>query len=398
MDQDIHNDSHTAVVEGQSVSTDTTNCDPLHVPPFSVYVSATEPSGLSSQNESRQNYSAVSRFHLFTGRTLFRASSSAQQRRDNNRFSNPHRGNPLNSGLWISFELLMVMTQIIAAIVVLALSRDENPKTPLSLWIVGYTIGCVAILPLLYWRYQHSHMHNQGANSASVTPASASRTSQSVSHHHEQVEDLERGIPVTVQQQETAEGHSRIVKHVERFKLVLDCFFAIWFIVGNVWIFGGHSSVDEAPKLYRLCVIFLVLCCISYAMPLVICASICCCLPCILTLLSHRESRTHVRGARPDVIASLPVYKFKREDSDKCCKDATDSDSDSSRGGVIAPGTDKERVISGEDAVCCICLGRYKDEVDLKELQCAHFFHAECVERWLEISADCPLCKHEVSS
>jgi len=38
---------------------------------------------------------------------------------------------------------------------------------------------------------------------------------------------------------------------VEYFKISLDCFFAVWFVVGNVWIFGGHSSADEAPNLYR---------------------------------------------------------------------------------------------------------------------------------------------------
>lgn len=38
---------------------------------------------------------------------------------------------------------------------------------------------------------------------------------------------------------------------VDRFKMALDCFFAVWFLVGNVWIFGGHSSPSEAPKLYR---------------------------------------------------------------------------------------------------------------------------------------------------
>lgn len=43
----------------------------------------------------------------------------------------------------------------------------------------------------------------------------------------------------------------RIAKHVERFKMALDCFFAIWFVVGNVWIFGGHSSAEEARNLYR---------------------------------------------------------------------------------------------------------------------------------------------------
>ena len=38
---------------------------------------------------------------------------------------------------------------------------------------------------------------------------------------------------------------------MEYFKIAVDCFFAIWFVVGNVWIFGGHSSADQAPNLYR---------------------------------------------------------------------------------------------------------------------------------------------------
>lgn len=33
--------------------------------------------------------------------------------------------------------------------------------------------------------------------------------------------------------------------------MALDCFFAVWFVVGNVWIFGGHASAAEAPNLYR---------------------------------------------------------------------------------------------------------------------------------------------------
>lgn len=43
----------------------------------------------------------------------------------------------------------------------------------------------------------------------------------------------------------------RIKVFIERFKIVLDCFFAIWFVVGNVWVFGGHSSANDAPNLYR---------------------------------------------------------------------------------------------------------------------------------------------------
>lgn len=42
---------------------------------------------------------------------------------------------------------------------------------------------------------------------------------------------------------------------VDHVKMALDCFFAVWFVVGNVWIFGGHSSPSDAPKLYRYLVI-----------------------------------------------------------------------------------------------------------------------------------------------
>lgn len=44
---------------------------------------------------------------------------------------------------------------------------------------------------------------------------------------------------------------NRLKVLVEYFKMALDCFFAVWFVVGNVWIFGGHSSANEAPNLYR---------------------------------------------------------------------------------------------------------------------------------------------------
>ncbi|KAF2324272.1 hypothetical protein GH714_011522 [Hevea brasiliensis] len=44
---------------------------------------------------------------------------------------------------------------IVASIVVLFVSRNEHPRAPLFAWIVGYASGCLATLPLLYWRYRH---------------------------------------------------------------------------------------------------------------------------------------------------------------------------------------------------------------------------------------------------
>ena len=59
----------------------------------------------------------------------------------------------LNSGLWIGVELLLTLSQVMAAIFVLLFSSNEKPKAPLGLWVSGYAVGCTATLPLLYWRY-----------------------------------------------------------------------------------------------------------------------------------------------------------------------------------------------------------------------------------------------------
>ncbi|KAL6140952.1 hypothetical protein ACLB2K_059244 [Fragaria x ananassa] len=175
--------------------------------------------------------------------------------------------------------------------------------------------------------------------------------------------------------------------------MALDCFFAVWFVVGNVWIFGGHSSPSDAPKLYRLSIVFLTFSCIGYAMPFILCATICCCLPCIISALGFREDYSQTRGATTESINSLPTYKFKLKRNE--INDDQESNT-TAEGGLLAAGTEKERAILEEDAVCSICLANYSDNDELRELTCLHVFHVECVDKWLKINASCPLCKSEV--
>ncbi|AEE86087.1 putative transcription factor C2H2 family [Arabidopsis thaliana] len=321
------------------------------------------------------------------------ASSSSSMR------SNPRsvrrRRSPLNSGLWISIELFLTVGQIIAAIVVLSLSKHEHPRAPLFTWIVGYACGCVATLPLLYWRYYHSNQaseqdsgqHRPNLNVAAGPFAfSISRTSEADGRQTNTTSSRGSRYPGFI-------SAARLKVIVEYFKMALDCFFAVWFVVGNVWIFGGHSSAAEAPNLYRLCLVFLTFSCIGYAMPFILCTTICCCLPCIISILGYREDLTQPRGATPESINALPTHKFKLK---KSRSNGDDNGSSTSEGGVVAAGTDNERAISGEDAVCCICLAKYANNEELRELPCSHFFHKECVDKWLKINASCPLCKSEV--
>lgn len=100
-------------------------------------------------NPSINTATPVSQLALFSQNVSTSSNSSLT------RTNNHHRRNrsPLNSGLWITVELVANVSQIIAAIIVLSLSRHEHPRTPLSVWIIGYTAGCVTTLPHLCWRY-----------------------------------------------------------------------------------------------------------------------------------------------------------------------------------------------------------------------------------------------------
>ncbi|XXG56045.1 hypothetical protein AAC387_Pa03g3564 [Persea americana] len=337
------------------------------------------------------------------------ASSTESDSRRNGSFTRRGDGygrrhrSPLNSGLWISIELVVTMSQILAAIVVLSLSRHENPQAPLFAWVIGYAAGCVATLPLLYWRYLHRN--NQGSDQESMharrgssenNPSEPTYTVISVPQVQEE-EDRQSTAATAWNAQSAGTGtpRSRFDVLVDHFKMALDCFFAVWFVVGNVWIFGGHTSSSDAPNLYRLCIVFLTFSCIGYAMPFILCATICCCLPCIISILGFREDQGQSKGATPESINSLPTYKFKSKRTGN--REESEGNSDTTgEGGILAAGTDKERIISAEDAVCCICLAKYVDNDELRELPCTHFFHMECVDKWLRINASCPLCKSEV--
>ncbi|XP_076904100.1 E3 ubiquitin-protein ligase At4g11680-like [Bidens hawaiensis] len=316
-----------------------------------------------------------------------------------------HRWSPFDALLWILIELGFTLGEIIASVVVLYISRNETPQTPLFAWIVGYTAGCVASLPFLYWRYLHRKQGSENrSNSTRQTPSEGNNNNQpepssyiTISFARSSEEENRAATSADTRTWLNAGSNARIATLMDRFKMGLDCFFAVWFVVGNAWIFGGHSSSADAPNLYRLCIVFLSFSCIGYAMPFILCGMICCCLPCIISILGVHVEMNKVKGASEESINALPTHKFKIKKN--VFNDVKDNDeSGVDEGGILAPGTEKERAISGEDAVCCICLAKYADNDLLRELPCMHFFHIECVDKWLKIKALCPLCKFEIGA
>lgn len=65
--------------------------------------------------------------------------------------------NPFNSSTWMSLEFLALVMQISIITFTLSISQKEKPVWPMRIWIVGYDIGCLLSLLLLYGRYRQVH-------------------------------------------------------------------------------------------------------------------------------------------------------------------------------------------------------------------------------------------------
>ncbi|XP_030470172.1 RING-H2 finger protein ATL20-like [Syzygium oleosum] len=55
---------------------------------------------------------------------------------------------------------------------------------------------------------------------------------------------------------------------------------------------------------------------------------------------------------------------------------------------------DEGRVPRPNDNFCVICLSEYQPKDMLRAIpECAHYFHAHCIDQWLKRNASCPLCR-----
>lgn len=261
--------------------------------------------------------------------------------------------NPFNSSTWMMLELIALLVQISISTTTLAISKRERPIWPMRMWIVGYVIGCFLNLLLLYGRFWYLH----------VTQGDAFTLS-----------DME--------QQRGSIEESRCTHLMNKCRTSLELFFAIWFVMGNVWVFDSRfSSFRRAPKLHVLCIALLAWNAISYSFPFLLFLLLCCCVPLISSLLGYNMNMGSIeKGASDDQISELPSWRYKAIDSKLDLGINTDCKSDT----------------SVEYPECCICLTKYKEKEEVRQLPCSHLFHLKCVDQWLRIISCCPLCKQEL--
>lgn len=78
---------------------------------------------------------------------------------------------------------------------------------------------------------------------------------------------------------------------------------------------------------------------------------------------------THLRPISRSTLKGLAVTQYKKS---------------------ADPVTDPE----SQEAECCpICFCEYAAGQQIMTLPCSHFFHKDCIKRWLKRDATCPICK-----
>ncbi|KAJ9188376.1 hypothetical protein P3X46_003739 [Hevea brasiliensis] len=281
----------------------------------------------------------------------------------------------------IVLDVLWNLAFVVIAAVVLGLSVKEEPEVPLRLWIIGYGLQCVFHIACVIFEYRRRLSgRNMGLRvSRDSTSGSGGDGGDSVDYGAEQ---------------RANDDENRVAKHLESANTM---FSFIWWIVGFYWVTaGGQNVTHDSPQLYWLCITFLafdvIFVFICVAVACLIGIAICCCLPCIIGILYAMTER---EGATKEEIDQLPKYKFhKMGDFEK-----VSGEIQASFGGTMIEceiDMPTERLLSHEDAECCICLSAYEDGTELRKLPCHHHFHSTCIDKWLYINAICPLCKFNI--
>ncbi|XP_059286116.1 E3 ubiquitin-protein ligase At4g11680-like [Lycium ferocissimum] len=290
----------------------------------------------------------------------------------------PSEPDPQSNNNWayskpvVIIDIIWNFMYIVAAILVLFLSRKEDPEMPLRTWIVGYCLFCVLHVVSVLLEYKRRGYGSEAFGSGS-----------SGSSGYVTLAELTPGRT------------SNMTKYMDSANTMLSFF---WWIIGFYWVCtGGQPMVDESPQLYWLCIVFLAFDVFFVVFLLVMACAIglglCCCLPCIIAVLYAVADK---KGAEKEDIEQLSKYMFRRNG---CTDNCTDEIEGTIAGFMTLCGRDAptdERSLSTDDAECSICLSTYDDGDELRELPCGHLFHCTCIDKWLYMSATCPLCKRSI--
>jgi hypothetical protein len=242
------------------------------------------------------------------------------------------------------FSLIFNIVQLVLTLIVLAVTQSAACDQPLKSFLALYSAAIVGHISVIVWHYR--------AWDESASPDFWLDDGFGTGNSDANGGDWGR---------EAATELSNV-------------FTLMTYVLGNLWVFNCDTCPKTAPALFYLSLTWVIYGYVILLLPLVLLMLIIFCLPLFILFmrLFYPQER---RGATDALIQTLPFYAFKQP------------------GDAYGP-----IVVSKEDAECAICLAPYEREQCLRVFGCQHHFHQECVDRWLAISATCPLCVQPVFS
>eukprot|EP00611_Tribonema_gayanum_P011131 TRINITY_DN2128_c1_g1_i1.p2 TRINITY_DN2128_c1_g1~~TRINITY_DN2128_c1_g1_i1.p2 ORF type:complete len:363 (+),score=125.60 TRINITY_DN2128_c1_g1_i1:1726-2814(+) len=177
-------------------------------------------------------------------------------------------------------------------------------------------------------------------------------------------------------------------------KNALEALGLIWFVAGNLWLFGGQDEGCEdasASAIYQLCLVLIVVLYVQICLPCLLAVLmvpvLCFCLPCVVRVLSYFHDPMAGRGASQRAIDALPIVKYG--DTSAAAGGGAAAAAAAAAAGALPSGAALE-------TACPICLNDYAVGDELRQLPCAHALHRACLDSWLAISATCPNCRASI--
>ncbi|KAG0275967.1 hypothetical protein BGZ95_008161 [Linnemannia exigua] len=253
--------------------------------------------------------------------------------------------------------------------------------------------------------------------------------------------------------------------NLERQRTFVEVAGTCLFFLSNYFLFSGATCRDEAPAVFYLTVVYVVLGYVVILIPVILCLTVILCLPLVLRVMRYFNLGpvVGIKGATEEMIASIPTVKYRTPATaqgtgteaasgqrnsataiDMSGRIGVDTGEITSELGVSIPSTteaassprrskgglfgflrkgkkDSSLGAAGkpqdtatssqdasatpieyltledpQDAVCAICLCDYEDDEELRKMRCTHYFHKDCVDEWLRLHRNCPLCKRDI--
>lgn len=279
----------------------------------------------------------------------------------------------------VALDIMWNLAFVVVSVVLLICTANENPNVPIRVWVCGYALQCMVHVVLVWVEYSRRNSRRER-----IRGREQSSEDEYQSENEEDDEGRSGFLGIS--------NASSSVKRCESFNTMASF---VWWIVGFYWVIsGGEILLQDAPRLYWLAVVFLafdvIFAIFCVVLACLIGVALCCCLPCIIAILYAIAGQ---EGASEADLSILPKYQYQ------ACKD---EDRVGNAAGRMVPietssgYTPNERILSPEDAECCICLCPYEDGTEVHVLPCSHHFHSTCIVKWLKMNATCPLCKYNI--